>query len=156
MKEILLTQGKVAIVDDEDFDLVNKYNWHYHAGYAASRPHRHKKNIYMHRLILGLTSSNKLDADHINHNGLDNRRYNLRLCTRSQNMMNSLKDHTSKYKGICWREPKKKWTAQIKFNGKQYYLGLYDIAEDAALAYDRKATELFGEYCLLNFPRVES
>lgn len=156
MKIITLTKGKFAIVDDEDFDLVNKYNWHCTHGYAASRPHRHEKHIYMHRLILGILTSSKLDVDHINHNSLDNRKCNLRVCTRAQNMMNSLGYDTSKYKGICWRDTKKKWTSQIKFNGKQYYLGIYETAEEAAHAYDRKATELFGEYCSLNFPRIES
>jgi len=103
----------------------------------------------MHNLIMGT----KL-VDHKNGNGLDNQKNNLRNCTNQQNHMNRRpkKNCTSKFKGVCRFKKDLKWTAVIKFNRKQIYIGIFGNEEDAAKAYDKKAKELFGEFAYLNFP----
>ena len=95
-----------------------------------------------------------LFVDHIDHNGLNNRRSNLRLCTTAQNARNvfSYKGSTSKYKGVCWYKEGRKWAAKIKLNNKAYHLGLFEDETEAAIAYDKKARELHGEFGCLNFP----
>jgi len=95
-------------------------------------------------------------TDHINHNGLDNRKSNLRVCTDAENGRNKQrqKGGTSIYKGVCWHKAKKKWVAQIKFEGKNMHIGYFtdDKEKEAARAVDAKAKVLHGEYALLNFP----
>jgi len=165
MKTIPLTQGKFAIVDDEDFDRLNKYKWYFHkdnkdrdgGGYA----HRAVRFCYkkqrqrpmpMHREILGLTLKHYKTVDHINHNKLDNRKCNLRLCTKRQNSFNRTKHITSKskYKGIYWNKLVNKWRVSISYNGDYFYLGYFKDEIDAARAYNKKAEELFGEFASLN------
>ena len=92
--------------------------------------------------------------DHINHNGLDNRRENLRICTNAENNRHRRKpkNNTSGYKGVCWDKSKKKWRARIEKDNKNIHIGYYNILEEAARAYDAKAKELFGKYAQLNFP----
>jgi hypothetical protein len=94
------------------------------------------------------------EIDHINHNGLDNRRQNLRVCSGYQNQYNRIKYPTSQYKGIFARKRKSgiAYVAVVKFNQKRYYAGTYDTPIEAARAYDRKARELFGEFACVNFP----
>jgi AP2 domain len=152
MKKIKLTQGKFAIVDDDDFVWLNKWKWHYDNGYAARRSTTGKL-LYMHREILekhGYT--NFQHTDHINHNGLDNRFSNLRPATVSQNQGNKKKqkNNTSGYKGVSWDKRRNKWQVYIKINGKQKHLGYYDDIEDAKAAYDKSAKELFGEFAFTN------
>ncbi len=155
-KEIKITDGMKALVDDEDFDRLVKYNWNAHYGgrrcYAIRFSHMvDGKGVYvlMHREILSPDG----DVDHINGNGLDNRRSNLRAATRSQNSMNQRPrpDGRSKYKGVCWHKQHKKWRAYISMNYKQKHVGLYTTQLEAALAYDRAALELFGEFARPNF-----
>lgn len=153
MKEIKLTQGKVALVDDEDYNWVNQKTWQAqvnHCGifYACSGYRREK----MHRVIMGLQKGDKRQVDHINHNGLDNRRCNLRICTNAQNCMNGKrKGGTSKYKGVHLFKPKGKWYAQIEIGGrKHFFLGSYSTEEDAAIAYNNAAIKYFGEFAHLN------
>jgi len=157
MREIPLTQGKVAIVDDKDYAELSKYKWYakrkgriwYVARYVGKRPHR--KYMYMHRQILNPPPG--LQCDHINSNGLDNRRCNLRLCTNSQNSMNQRsRDGTSEFKGVHWHKRKKKWEAEIMHNEKHFHVGSFVNEEDAARAYDAAAREHFGEFAWLNFP----
>ena len=95
----------------------------------------------------------KLEVDHINHDTLDNRKSNLRICTRSQNNANHNKQQKSKspYKGIWFRNDIKKWSGSIKCNDQCYYLGVFENPEDAAKEYDRKSIELFGEFAKTNF-----
>lgn len=90
--------------------------------------------------------------DHINQDKLDNRIENLRPATRAQNAHNrtSYKGSSSKFKGVSWHKYRNKYQASIRKNGKQYYLGIFDNAKDAARAYDKKAIELFGEFASLN------
>jgi hypothetical protein len=153
MKTINLSQGKVAVVDDIDFDLISQYHWYYHNGYAEAHTKNGQAAFSMHRLIFGLRPGDGLDVDHINHDTLDNRRCNLRVCTRSQNTMNSRKSthNTSGYKGVYWRKSKRRWLAHIKLDGVDRYIGYFHTAEDAAHAYDQKAKQLFGEFACLNF-----
>jgi len=158
MKEIKLTQGKVALVDDDMFDFLNQWRWHYvkpkdsRTGYAARTvgPKYHTKMIYMHTLIMHTPSG--MEVDHNDHNGCNNQRYNLRNCTSSQNKMNGIlpRTNTSGYKGVSWDKRYHTWYAHIKINGKNIFLGNFDNPRDAARAYNEKAIELFGEFAQLN------
>jgi hypothetical protein len=91
-------------------------------------------------------------CDHINHNGLDNRRANLRLCTPQQNSFNQRprRNSTSIYKGVSWNSEVRKWKAEIKHNGRTISIGYFEKEQDAAIAYDDYAAELFGEFAWLN------
>lgn len=158
MKYIPLTQGQSAIVDDEDFEYLNQFKWHaekLHGTYYAARRVRASFRKYvivkMHQVIVGRTAG--LEIDHINGNGLDNRRFNLRLVTHQQNSQNSKlrTDNTSGYKGVGWSPQKNKWYAKIVKDGKQIHVGFFDDPVLAAKAYDRKARELFGESARTNF-----
>lgn len=149
MKTIPLTQGKFAIVDDEDYPELSKYKWYIARGYAV-RGFK-GKTIFMHKNILN--TPNGFQTDHINHNGLDNKRCNLRICTASQNQQNRQHrpDGSSKYKGVWWDKVRKKWKSQIKHNNCMIYLGYFISEKEAAKMYDIKAIELFGEFAYLNF-----
>ncbi|MHC4336645.1 MAG: AP2 domain-containing protein [Planctomycetota bacterium] len=159
MKKIPLTQGKVALVDDEDYERVSKYKW-YTAKvqgffYAVTNVRvedgrRRQKKVIMHRFILGFPNS---FIDHMNHRSLDNRRRNLRPCTGSQNQQNRLPlaGYSSVHKGVRWQKRAKSWYAQIKHNGKAFHLGCFRSEVRAAKAYDEAAKEKFGEFAWLNF-----
>jgi hypothetical protein len=158
MKEIPLTQDKVALVDDEDFEVLSKYKWYYKRGYAMKTTYLDEgKRIteFMHRVILGIM--NDLHTDHINNNGLDNRRSNLRKCTVSQNQMNRgiHKNNTSGYKGVMWHKLHKKWFSRIAINGKRYYMGEFKDKIDAARAYNEAALKYHGEFARINNIKVE-
>ena len=155
MKLIPLTQGQITLVDDEDFEELNQFKWHAHRRqkhytYYARRGFQ-GKTISMHRQIMNVPKGQQID--HRNMVGTDNRRCNLRFCTRSQNQMNrrSFKNGSSQFKGVTWHKYGKKWQAQVFFGKKLYYLGYFDSEIEAAKAYDRKAIELFGEFAKLNF-----
>ena len=153
MKEIPLTQGQFAIVDDADYDWLNQYKWcacKCRGNFYAIRQSTH---IYMHRQILGLERGDKRQGDHQNHNTLDNRRDNLRVCTHRENLRNQKlqKKKTSKYKGVCWSESRKKWYAYITVNKKMKNLGRFHSEIFAAGIYDRAAKKYFGEFAHLNF-----
>jgi hypothetical protein len=158
VKYIKLTQGKQAIVDDDDFRWLNQRNWHADKGYScyyAARGKRGSRKPYtvlMHRQIMKPPEG--MEVDHINHDGLDNRRENLRLCTRSQNRMNSLRPKTNKsgFKGVAWNKRNRKWQVQLYKNRRCVYLGLYFCIIKAAEAYDKAAIKEFGEFARLNFP----
>ena len=155
-KLIPLTRDKFAIVDAEDYDRLNKYKWHALKGQRNyyARNHRPNGTVLMHRVILNAPRG--LVVDHINHNGLDNRKRNLRLCTAAQNSQNrrprTRPNKTSKYKGVTFDKNRNRFAAYIKHNKKAYFLGRFKDETDAAKAYDKKAKELFGQFAYLNFP----
>jgi len=159
MKEILLTQNKVVLVDNEDYEWLNKWKWYAcktkNIFYAIRTAYKNNKSrtIRMHREILGLTFKDKLQVDHKNCDGLNNQKHNLRIATKSQNGMNRrvLIEKTSKYKGVSWHKIHQKWRVRININSKSQYLGFFTGEIDAAKAYDNKAKELFGEFANLNF-----
>ena len=155
MKEIKLTQNKVVMVDDEDFEWLNQWKWHVQKDKNRWYAVRNDKmaNVRMHRLILDLKSFkyDKRIIDHKDNNGLNNQRHNLRICNNSQNQMNRNLTSSSGYKGVSWHKLNNKWTAQVRFNKKNYHLGYFNDKREAALAYDKKATELFGEFAKTNF-----
>ena len=155
MKEILLSKSKVAIVDDEDYPVLSRIKWHltYGEKYVGHRIMCSGKQhvILMHQLIMGLHFK---EIDHINGNGLDNQKLNLRHCTRAQNIMNQhkRKGTRSRFKGVYSHTTSPKWRAILTLNGKQIYLGYHDTEEEAARAYDIAAREHFGEFARTNFP----
>lgn len=149
-KEIVLSNGTVALVDDADYAELSAYRWH-QDGNRASRSNGKNRTLKMHRQIMGEQADGR-EVDHINGNGLDNRRCNLRLCTHAENTRNGSKHRdglSSTYKGVTNRYGK--WQAMIRTNNKGQYLGMFTSPEDAARAYDAKARELFGEFARLNF-----
>jgi len=142
-RKIPLTRGKFAIVDPEDYYQLSRYKWHtektsstFYASRGCSKRHRKSGFIrFMHRYII--KAPRNMCVDHINHNGLDNRKANLRLATSAQNSRNRKKNTTkttSKYKGVFWSKKRKKWLAQIVLNKKQSYLGLFEDETEAAKA----------------------
>lgn len=145
MKYINLTKGFKTMVDDEDYAKVIKRTWHFEHGYARSS---YPTYIYMHQLILGKSGT----TDHINGNGLDNRRINLRKCTARQNSLNHgfNKNNTSGYKGVGWHKQVSKWRAYIEVNKKHISLGLFENKKEAALAYNTAAKKHFGEFAKIN------
>ncbi|MBU0846652.1 HNH endonuclease [Patescibacteria group bacterium] len=156
MREIKLTRGKVALVDEADFGWLSQWSWNSrpnHGIWYARRGARDgdKKNtVLMHRQIMGAWSGQRVD--HRDGNGLNNQRKNLRFCTSTQNHANrrKLSGCSSKYKGVCWHKQRGKWVAYIKIYGKSSHLGLFANEEDAARAYNNAAIERFGEFAKLN------
>lgn len=151
---ITLTQGKFAIVDSDVFEYLSQWKWcatKEPGGYYVQRKEKRTQTIKMHRQIMKPPQG--LEVDHINGDGLDNRRCNLRICTHRQNCQNrkpNNKSRFSKYKGVSWHQ--NKWIAHIGHNWHTQYLGTFDNEIDAANAYDNKAKELFGEFAHPNFP----
>lgn len=128
MKYIELTQGKRAIVDDEDYDWLSQYKWFYDTGYAVTKKHIDgRRKTKMHRLIN--QTPNGLDTDHINRNRLDNRRSNLRTVTHQQNLYNNRlrPNNKSGHPGICLHKPNNKW--QVKLGN--LYIGLFESLDEA-------------------------
>lgn len=152
MQYVDLTKGKKALVDDEDYDIVSKYKWHYSSGYAKRNNLVHGKKMIarMHHMIVPFTKGYMVD--HINGNGLDNRRSNLRLVTKSQNMMNSgvRRNNKSGYKGVSWDKINNKWRVTIWRMNKQFDVGRFEDILDAARAYNEAARIYHGEYARLN------
>ena len=152
VKQIPLSQGQFALVDAENYDFLITKNWYAwdnrRGGFYARHSIIGGEKIYMHRLIMD--ASKGIYIDHINGNGLDNRRCNLRICTNQQNHRNKSKNFgNSLYKGVAWHKKAKKWEAYIKYN-KKNHLGLFLTQEEAALAYNIAAKKYFGEFAKLN------
>ena len=152
---IPLTQELYALIDGNDYEWLNQWKWcanYIKPNYCCARrkAKKNKRIIYMHRLIM--TAPSNMQVDHINHNGLDNRRLNLRLVTNTQNAWNQRSaGGGSKYKGIYWNLRDRLWYANIMKNGKRVFLGCYKTEITAAKAYDKTAREYFGEFACLNF-----
>lgn len=154
-KSIMLSSGHVCLVDDEDFGAVSRWSWFPHkARQAADKVYAYakiaKKATSMHRFIMQPTDGQ--EVDHANGDPLDNRRSNLRLCTRSQNCANiRRRPGSSGYVGVHPRN--NRWAASVHKDGKKIGVGVFPTAEEAARARDEKAVELFGEFAVLNFAR---
>ena len=159
MKRIPLTQGKFALVDDDDYDRVMSHGgkWYAvqmgHCWYAMCRMPNSTKDgarALMHRVVL----SGVEFVDHANRNGLDNRKTNLRQADRSKNAQNSKIrwDNKSGFKGVCWHKRSKKYMAAIKVNKKIVHLGCFDDPIIAAKRYDEAALIHYGEFARVNFP----
>lgn len=159
VKEIPLTQGKFALVDDEDYDWLNQWKWQAVKGTVKQRKVFYatrqawspsKKTVIMHRLIMNAPPGRMVD--HINGDGLDNQKINLRLVTRRQNMQNRHHKKTSKYPGVCWKKHCKLWVAKIQICKKSFHLGYFKSEKDAFEAYKEAVQDLAGEklVCELN------
>lgn len=152
--------GRVALIDDADWDLVSQYPWHVfeesragrlHGPYAVAcvkRSDGRWTTIRMHCLIMGESGIDHRDGD-----GLNNQRENLRVATASQNHANERPGAggTSRFKGVYWDKSKSKWCAEIKIDRKKIHLGRFAVEEDAARAYDAAALRAWGEFARLNF-----
>jgi len=171
MKHIVLTQGKSAVVDDDDFELVNRFRWYavncsgiiyaktgssYASTHINGKRKRWQAHMYLHRFLLHPPEG--FVVDHKNSNPLDCRRDNMRICKQKHNTYNrrKLTIGQSKYKGIKFHGRDCIWEAHIQIEGRRYYLGRSRNETLAALLYDKGACELFGEYASLNFPRIET
>lgn len=152
MKEIKLPNDKKVIVDDEDFDRLDKFTWHLDKyGYARTNITRDdgtKTTVSMHRMLLGIRFGDKRKVDHRSGVISDNRKENLRICTNAQNIRNQKKrsNNTSGLKGVSWNEKNKSWVARIGFDNETIYIGSFNTAENAHAAYCAKAKELHGEF----------
>jgi hypothetical protein len=143
MKRIKLTQGKFALVDGEDYDWLMTWKWyahnHGHTFYAVARSGEFK--ISMHRLLMLYPRATYV-VDHIDHNGLNNQKSNIRVVTQRGNLWNLKRGGTSRYKGVCWDKRSRKWLAQIVISNRKKGLGYFKVEEDAAYAYLRAIKKL--------------
>jgi hypothetical protein len=149
MKKIKLSRGKYTLVDDEDYEYLSQWKWFWlNPGYAARtiRTGKSFRKILMHRLLLNAVKGQ--EVDHKNANGIDNRRKNLRLCSKMQNHWNRGKSrvNTSGYKGVNWNKHWKIWTARITVNGKRIFLGNFKDKKLAAEAYYKAAIKYHKEF----------
>jgi len=151
MKEIKLTQGKIALVDDEDFERINQYKWcvkkypkTFYAHRSGPTVNGKQKTIKMHHEIMGKPLKG-FETDHINGCGFDNQKKNLRFVTRRQNTQNKQNmNKSSRFPGVCWDKWAQKWKAQIVINGKRKHLGRFIHERKAFMVY-KKAVETLGE-----------
>lgn len=157
-KLIQLTKGKFAIVDDKNFEWLNKFKWHAIRGTNTYYAIRHnnvggkRNNIFMHQLIVG-NNTLKLLTDHWDGNGLNNQESNLRSCTSTENNRNQRNriGYTSIYKGVSWSKQNNGWLASINVKGKAVHRKFFKNEIDAAIQYDIWAKELFREFAKTNF-----
>lgn len=153
----LSKQGKNAgkyfvMVDDEDYEELNKYKWHVRIGprtFYAIRNDNHI-TLYMHRIIT--KAKRGVLVDHRDLNGLNNQKYNLRKCNQAQNIRNGRcrQNNTTGFKGVNYQRKIKKYQARVGYENKRLYLGVYNTPIEAAKIYNQKALELFGEFAKLN------
>lgn len=174
MASLILTKGYVAEVDDDLSERLSQWKWSTRVPdqdrvYAFRSIHGGRKHIHLHRQIMELALGRSLqpgeEVDHRDGNTLNNRRENLRVATRQQQLWNATKRNSrgrratrSPYKGVVFRRPgrlgdpprRKPWNAMIRLNGKAVSLGYYATDAEAALAYNRAAAQHFGEFARLN------
>lgn len=157
MKKIPLTQGQFALVDDADFKWLSQWKWFAHKcrnnwyarGYLYSRNGK-KTSIHLHRLLM--RPPLKMVVDHINGNGLDNRKLNLRICSQAQNIWNTgkRKTNTSGFKGVSYDKQRLKWRSRISRNKKEVWLGYFNSKKEAALVYNRFVKNNRDKFAFLN------
>lgn len=154
MKEITLTRGYVALVDDDKLEYLAGWSWCAKPDgkrvYAMSATDGRDHKVLMHRLLLPCAPG--LEVDHIDMNGLNNQMSNLRVATRAQNKIHSHQANKTGWKGVY--KHGSGWISQINFSGKRIHIGTFYTPEEAARAYDAKAMELFREFARLNFPQT--
>lgn len=157
MAEFRLPSGHIALVDEADLSLLANGGWRIKKGWNTNYIHRHtyrpdgrRTTETLHRVLLGARPGELVD--HINHNGLDNRRSNLRIADPKQNAGNYLlpKHNTSGRKGVTWSNSSKRWHAQLRVTPKTIHLGFFVDLDEAADAYDAAAIKHFGEFALTN------
>lgn len=162
MKSIPLTQGKVTLVDDEDYEYLNQWKWHteksdggntYYAVRNIQLGFKKRTTTKMHRVIMNTPTD--MQVDHIDMNGLNNQRSNLRNVTQSQNQRNRevQRNNQTGYKGVGRTKNKRRFRARIKIGRQSIVLGYFLDAKEAALAYDEAAKKYHGEFARLNFPQ---
>jgi hypothetical protein len=160
-KHITLTQGKQALVDDEDYERVMRYNWYVSAPrncigwYARTNmpDNGRQRTVYLHTFVLEFPDCDYID--HINQDTLDNRKSNLRLATTNESIRHRhLPLGRSGYRGVT--RSGEKWIARVATNETRVYLGTYDTAEEAARVYDDAARVLHNEFAILNFPEQKN
>lgn len=158
---IRLTQGMATIVDPDDYDWVSEYKWRaaydkdvrtYYVHGSTSVLGK-QKTTSLHRMIMSPAPGEVVD--HINHDTLDNRKCNLRVCLQNQNALNR-RSHISQWKGVSWDKRNRKWRARIRINGTLTHLGLFKEHTDALLAYDSAAIKHFGEFAWTNLNQHQS
>ncbi len=153
-----VSQGRFALVDRRDYGRISQFKWtllkrrgqtQYAYRKSSRRDPGGRKTVYMHREILGVLAT--VQVDHINHNGLDNRRSNLRVCDSRLNAANARKaGSTSRFRGVSWDKSRQKWAAQIRANGRKTNLGRFHNERSAAHAYNMAARREFGMFATLN------
>ena len=156
MQTIPLTRGLVALIDDADFELLQRWKWLAAPGSSGNFYARRLVGdramgahwVHMHRLLLNAPPG--LQVDHIDGNGLNNQRTNLRLCTTGENRRNQLRrrrgTHSSRFKGVTWDSPRQQWVAQIHLNGRHIFLGRFATEDEAAAAYARGSRRFHGAF----------
>jgi AP2 domain len=154
-KVIELSKGYIALVDDGDFDELNQYKWYLGSscnGIVYAKRKDGRREVPMHSYITGSKCTDHVTHDLLRFKLIDNRRDNLRAATMGQNAMNRRKrrDTSSKYKGVTWDKAKRMWKAYLTLEGGWYWLGRHSEEKEAALAYDRRAAQVFGRFALTN------
>ena len=160
MKIIPLSQGKVALVDDEDFERLSLHKWYAakerDTFYAVRTVKRNGRNamIRMHREVLCLSKGDGVIVDHRDMNGLNNQKENIRRADKTINNLNKRlqKNNSSGFRGVSWHKGNAKWGAHIRVNGKLKSLGFYDEASIAAIAYNEASKKYYGENGFINLP----
>lgn len=160
VKQIPLSRGQFALVDDEDYGVLSQFTWYCEGTRYAARDVKvagRRFHLKMHRELLSVPYGDKRKVDHVNRDGLDNRRENLRVATQIQNGQNMERrtyggrPRKAPYKGIWQRPAGGRWCAEIQIDGKKVRLGRYVDPRDAALAYDEAARKYFGPFARTNF-----
>ena len=155
VQQIKTSKDEEIIIDEDEFNNLKQYTWYISNGYVLGKINN--KQIRLHRYIMKCDNIIKV-VDHINKNPLDNRKSNLRICTRQQNNCNSTKrkNATSKYHGVYFNKRSKSWNTSCSIDGKFKHIGYFKNEIDAAKAYDNYIKLNGTEFYNLNFPEITS